>query len=217
MNNIIKFENYNLEKGAIMETKVEILEKKLFSNSSKLYTIEQTEQLARDVLCACEFNDIIGATPIIKIANYFGFSCLKANNMPDNISGNIFVGGTTKSIYNTDKVIIVGSDEEYAHQRFIIAHELGHYLIDYIGSPESENPSLLFTKTYPKVNHCSEKEIRADRFAAELLMPSKLFTKQYIKAAEASDFNKKYIVSYLSTFFKTKKSSIERRINEVTL
>lgn len=200
-----------------MSTKAEVLVRELSSNPAKKYTIEQTEQLARRVLCDCEFNNIIGATPIVKIANCFGFSCLKAENMPDDISGNIFIGGTTKSVYNTDKVIIVGNNEEYAHQRFIIAHELAHYFIDYIGSTEFKNPNLLFSKTYPKINHSSDEEIRADRFAAEILMPSELFLKKYIKAMEASDFNKKYTISYLATFFKTKKSSVQRRIDEVIL
>lgn len=200
-----------------MNKRIESLLNKLTSNPAKDYTITQIEDLANQVLKDCDFDNIFGATPIVKIANCFDFSCFKADNMPNDISGNIFVGSTAKSIYNTDKVIIVGNDEEYEHQRFIIAHELAHYLIDYIGSPESRDHNLLFTKTYPKNDHHSEEEIRADRFAAELLMPSKLFTKQYIKAAEASDFNTKYIISYLATFFKTKKSSIEKRISEVIL
>ena len=54
------------------------------------------------------------------------------------------------------------------------------------GSPEFKNPNLLFSKTYPKINHSSDEEIRADRFAAELLMPSELFLRKYIKAMEAS-------------------------------
>lgn len=200
-----------------MNKKIESLLNKLTSNPAKKYSITQTEDLANQVLKDCEFDNIFGATPIVKIANCFDFSCFKADNMPNDISGNIFVGGTTKSIYKTDKVIIVGSTEEYEHQRFIIAHELAHYLIDYIGSPESRDLNLLFTKTYPKNDHHSEEEIRADRFAAELLMPSKLFIRQYVKAMEAFDYNKKYTISFLATFFKTKKSSIARRIDEVII
>lgn len=195
--------------------KIDEIINNLKSNPAKNYSIEQTEDLAKQILKDCGFDNVSGATPIIKIANILGFLCLKAENIPEDISGNIFVGGTTKDIYNSDKVIIVGCDEEYEHQRFIIAHELAHYLLDYLGSIESKNPRLLFSKTYPKANHCSDEEIRADRFAAELLMPSKLFLKQYVKAMEASDFNRKYTVSYLATFFKTKISSIERRIDEV--
>lgn len=48
-------------------------------------------------------------------------------------------------------------------------------------------------------------------------MPAKEFARQYIKAMEVSDYNKRYAVAYLSNFFRTKRSSIERRIEEVIL
>lgn len=200
---IFSIDSYKQRKGDIMKT--ETLLKDLSVNPARNYTIRQTEDLARRVLHDCGFDNIMGATPIVKIANCFGFSCYKAENIPQEISGNIFVGGTTESIYNTDKVIIVGYNEEYEHQRFIIAHELAHYLIDYIGSAESKDKRLLFSKAYHKNNSFSEEEVRADRFAAELLMPAELFLKKYVKAMEASDFNKTYTISYLATFFRTKK------------
>lgn len=187
----------------------------LKSNPANEYTIQEAEELARRILKDGGYDNIIGPTPIIKIANNLGFSCFSASNMPEDISGNIFVGGTTKELYDSNQAIIVGKTEEPGHQRFIVAHELAHYLIDYLGSEESKNIGLLFSKTYPKHNHNSEEEIRADRFAAELLMPSELFLKTYIKAMEIYDYNKKNVISYLSTFFKTKKSCIERRIDEV--
>ena len=212
---IINMNNYK-RRSNDMKTKAKNLVNELFDNPAKNYTIEQAENLAKRVLSACEFCNINGAIPIVKISNCYDFSCLKAGNIPNDISGNIFVGGNTESIYNTDKIIIVGSDEEYEHQRFIIAHELAHYFIDYIGSPESQDSNLLFSRTYPKKNHSlNQDEVRADRFAAELLMPSDLFLKIYVKAMEIYDCNRKHVISYLSTFFKTKRSSIERRIDEV--
>lgn len=214
---IVKIIDIKMYKRGNDNMNTETLIKDLSINPAKNYTIEQSEDLARRVLRDCEFNHIIAATPIVKIANCFGFSCLKAENMPDDISGNIFVGGATKSIYKSDKIIIVGYNEEYEHQRFIIAHELAHYLIDYLGSNESKNPNILFTRTYPKKNHHSDEEVRADRFAAELLMPSDIFQEKYFKAMEASDYNRKYTILYLANFFQTKKSSIKRRIDEVIL
>lgn len=189
----------------------------LHENPVKDSTTEEAEELARKVLKAWRLDNVNGAVPIVKIANGFGFSCHKAENIPEDISRNIFVGGTTKEAYGNDKVIIVGSSEEYEHQRFIIAHELGHYLIDYIGSPESKDPGMLFSRAYPKQNHQSDEELRADRFAAELLMPSKIFLRQYVRAMEAFDYNKKYAISHLSTYFKTSKSSIRRRIEELII
>lgn len=188
---------------------------KLNNEPVKNYTISNAECLARDVLKIAGYANISGPIPIVNIAKKFGFLCLQAKDMPDDISGNIFIGGNTRKIYNSDKVIIVGCFEEKEHQRFIIAHELAHYLMDYIGSAASQNTDSLFSKAYLKQNHDTGEEIRADRFAAELLMPTELFLKQYAKAMERSNYNKSYTLSYLSTFFKTKKTSIEKRIDEV--
>ena len=195
----------------------EELVSQLRENPASSYTVKEVEKLAERVLEIGGYDDIVGPTPIVKIAEQFGFTTFRESTLPESVSGNIYVGGTTRDIYNTDKVIVVGEDEEYFHQRFIIAHELAHYLMDYLGSTISQTQSILFSRDYPKSHHDSEEEMRADRFAAELLMPAKAFARQYIKAMEASDYNKRYAVAYLSNFFKTKKSSIERRIEEVIL
>ena len=189
----------------------------IFLGKASSYTIREAEKLAKQVLEMGGYEDIVGPTPIVKIAEQFGFTTFEERTLPENVSGNIYVGGTTWDIYNTDKVIVVGEDEEFFHQRFIIAHELAHYLMDYLGSDISQKQSILFSRDYPKSDHDSEVEIRADRFAAELLMPAKEFARQYIKAMEVSDYNKRYAVAYLSNFFRTKRSSIERRIEEVIL
>ena len=200
------------ERGNFM---YEELVSNLQANPANRYTIKQAEKLASHVLEIGGYEDAVGPTPIVKIAEQFGFSTFTEANMPEDVSGNIFVGGTTEEIYNVDKVIVVGDKEEYFHQRFIIAHELAHYLMDYVGSDASYNGAILFSRAYPKINHNSEVEIRADRFAAELLMPAKQFVRQYLRAMEVSDYNKRYTVAYLSYYFETKRSSIERRIDEV--
>lgn len=131
--------------------------------------------------------------------------------MSDTISGNIFVDGSTRNDYDNDKVIIVGEDEPLAHQRFIIAHELAHYLLDYIGSGDYKKSDYTFSKIYPKVNYNSMEEIRADRFAAELLMPRKVFLAEYLKALKNSNFSKDYVITYLAELFKVKESCVRRR------
>ena len=187
----------------------------LQENPANQYTVKEAEKLADRVLEEGGYGDISGPTPIVAIAGAFGISTFKEANMPEDISGNIYVGGTTRDIYNTDRVIVVGDREEYFHQRFIVAHELAHYLMDYVGSPESSDRRLLFSRTYPRKGHDSDVEIRADRFAAELLMPAKQFIRQYLKAMENSGYHMRYTVIYLSNYFETKKSSVERRMKEV--
>ena len=132
-----------------------------------------------------------------------------------NISGNIYIGGTTAQCYpNSNKVIIVSDQIEYFHQRFIIAHELGHYLMNYLSNPEYiSNPNKLFTKPY---YNNKQNDSQADKFVAELLMPQHLFARQYIKAVERY-YDRCYTLSYLSSFFKVTKSLIKRHIKEITL
>ena len=54
--------------------------------------------------------------------------------------GNIYVGGTTKKLYGHDKIIIARKMRTLLTGRFIIAHELGHYLMDCVGSSLEKNP-----------------------------------------------------------------------------
>ena len=189
---------------------------KLKKVSANKYVVREAEELADQLLRQAGYFGKVQSTPVVKIAHKLGFSTFKEDNMGDDISGNIYVGGTTKEVYGTDQVIIVSSSEEYAHQRFVIAHELGHYLMDYLGSGEYKNEEKLFTRTYPKINHSSPEEIRADRFAAELLMPKEIFTSQYLKAMILYDFDKSIVVKKLAAMFVVKESSIRRRIEEIS-
>ena len=217
MGKVITFNKRKLiyEKEKRGDNMYEALVAKLKKQPATLYNVNAAEDLARQVLEIGGYNELTGPTPIIEIAKEFGFVTYKTSDMPEDISGNIFVGGTTKDIYDNNKVIIVSNNEELFHQRFIVAHELAHYLLDCVGNPEYIDESILFSKTYPKTNHDSVEETRADRFAAELLMPTKEFTIQYIKAMKRSNKNMRYVITYLSDFFETKKSSIRQRIQEV--
>lgn len=154
------------------------------------------------------------ATPIVKIIREFGIDICRAKRIPEGISGVIYAGGRTKKVYGSDKIIFTDDSEPFEHQRFVMAHELAHYLFDYLGNPERQNARITFAETYPRKNHNSVNEIRANRFAAELLMPKKLFIKQYNSAMDESN-SRFYTIKYLARYFQVKESSIEKRIYEV--
>lgn len=144
----------------------------------------------------------------------FGFSVFKEPITKSNISGNIYIGGTTANYYHSNRVIIVSDQIEYFHQRFIIAHELRHYLMNYLSNPKYiDNPKKLFSKPY---YNNKQNDQQADKFAMELLMPQHLFARQYIKAVERY-YDRCYTMSYLSSFFKVTKSLVKRHIKEITL
>lgn len=211
-----KKQNYTEDEvKRMMENKYKELVERLKNTPMGKCTPEKAELLADEVLELGGYKNIVGATPIVKIAQMFGFKTIALTKMMENTSGNIFIGGTTEDIYKAKKVIIVGYNEVLFHQRFIIAHELAHYLIDYLGSAVSKTPNILFQRAYTKTHHDSDEEIRADRFAAEILMPRDAFRKQYYGAMEESVFDEVYTISFLSYYFRTKESSIRRRIQEI--
>lgn len=113
---------------------------------AKNYVVREAESLADEVLEIYGHVGKSAPTPIIKIAHDFGFETYKAKDIPEDISGNIFIGGITKAHYGADKVIIVGESEPLQHQRFIVAHELAHYLMDYIGNENYNKIALTFTE-----------------------------------------------------------------------
>lgn len=162
------------------------------------------------------------ATPIVKIVNAFGIAAYTANNLSDDISGTIYANGTTKECYQNNVVIFTNMNEPYRHQRFVLAHELGHYIFDCRFNPQYKDQRKVFKKNYPHNEHSSIMENRANRFAAELLMPKKLFVEQYNQYVNRikkynldSIHSKEAVICYLADFFDVKIESIERRIQEV--
>lgn len=188
----------------------------LANNPASGYGIQDAEWLANAVLDAGGWDTHGQAIPIKDIAECFGFKVYAQDIIPDGAIGNIYVGGTTKKLYGHDKVIIAKKGEEPAHQRFIIAHELGHYLMDYVGSALERTPNRLFAQAYTKENHGAGDimEDRADRFAAELLMPKTEFLQEYARVMRMVESDMRFVIPTLAVYFDVKPGSIEKRIIE---
>ena len=75
---------------------------------------------------------------------------------------------------NGEKDIIVNQEDNRLRQRFTIAHELGHYYLHHIEAVDSEEHAIISFRGDRNV-----VEFEADRFAAELLMPSKQIDRLY--------------------------------------
>lgn len=175
------------------------------------------ENLARNVLRTGGWDSHEHSIPVKTIAECFGFKVYAQETILDNAAGNIYVGGTTKKLYGHDKIIIVRKNENFAHQRFIIAHELGHYLMDYVGSSLEKNPKKLFAQAYTNHGAGDVKEDRADRFAAELLMPVDEFIAEYVKVMKSVESDKRFAIPTLAAYFEVKENSVRRRLVETGL
>lgn len=179
------------------------------------YTISEAEELANRVLGLFKYGEK-GAVPIVKLVKKLEFSPYQKDMSNEKYAGDILIGGATKEQYGKDKVILVDKNAPLYHQRFVIAHELGHYFLDYY-QKKANNPDKQFSMAYINGDHSKKpEEVRADRFAAQLLMPKKLFLEQYDIAVRREN-DRRYVIPYLSAYFGTKESSIVKRFEELGL
>ncbi len=212
MNNIIIFKTYNLRKGDIMRPEELLYKLKEQNKMNHEYSLDEIRELTKQILSMASYYSGRCATPIVKIAKIFEFQTYKKML---NESGDININGDTFNIYGHDKVILVNKNEELFHQRFVIAHELAHYLFDFLGNSKYEDPKIKFAEPYKKDNHDTPQERRANTFAAEIMMPKELFIKQYNIAVNENSSNM-FVLIYLSKYFETSMDSIEKRIWEVS-
>lgn len=68
------------------------------------------------------------------------------------------------SLTSDGPLIRYNCNEPYVRQRFTIAHEIGHYILQH--GPAFRDPA----KNFSEFSH-DQKEVSANRFAAEILMP----------------------------------------------
>lgn len=93
---------------------------------------------------------------------------------------------------------------------FIIAHEIGHYVLEY----KEKNMSGMYANRYHERGHNnSENEI--DFFAANLLMLRDLFVKKYqeLKLCQTGDL----LIKSLAEYFVVTVKMTERRVEELGL
>jgi Zn-dependent peptidase ImmA (M78 family) len=111
------------------------------------------------------------------------------SSMEDDFCGKIFLSNDQKYY------IHVNESHAPTRKRFTVAHELGHYcydkeLLDSAGMILERNNNYS-----PVVN---EIEVKANQFAAELLMPQKHFLKQYSDLKTVDLLAKYFFVSELA-------------------
>ena len=170
---------------------------------------EQIEKRASDLLT--EINcDAFAYVDVVKLSEKIGFVIGNAD-LDDSEDGFIIVNPIEEIPYvKSNKVIGVNSKRSIEDKRFIIAHELGHYLLHY-----NESDRSIFAKR-ENIRGKSETENEADYFAACLLMPAAAFTREFQKSS-ASSFAPKVIEETLSALFVVPRESVSRRMVELSL
>lgn len=215
MNNVIRFRNYDWRRYNDMKFEQLLKDLKEKNEKGYEYSLKEIAEVANNILKEIDYYSWRGATPIVKIAKEFDFKTYR-ETLKNGKSGDIHINGETKDKYGHDKVILVNKKDELFHQRFVVAHELAHYLFEFLGNNDYLDSNIIFVDTYKKDKHETPQEKRANAFAAEIMMPSELFVKQY-NIARREDNNRIFILMYLSRFFETSIDSIEKRLMEVSI
>lgn len=131
------------------------------------------EQRALDVL-EKNGNKSDSFVNIVDIANNLGFIVGNVK-LPDDDDGFIIVDDVDHNLFDTgsNKVIGVRADQTTEWKRFIIAHEIGHYVLHY---DQKKDGGIYAHRDHKKGKGKIENE--ADYFAASILMPRDRFDKQ---------------------------------------
>ena len=174
---------------------------------NKKYLTSDMESIVQKILIETGNENTI-VVPVVNIAKQMKFDTFQKRLRLWFLSGFIGISRFYKRKYGTDHVICTNAKVHPYQQRFVIAHELAHFLFDY------NHKNGLYFNTYRKNHHNKESERRANAFAANLLMPREVFVREYNKA-KLINSDPVYLVMYLSDLFKSPRKAVLKRIHEV--
>lgn len=156
-----------------------------------------------------------GRVDIGKMARQLGFALFSTNALPAEVVGVMYLnltGKFSKDLGST-KLIALNKAFDELHQRFAIAHELGHYFLHESNCTEEDwEHAYAMTQDYEEG---IEKE--ACRFAAMLLMEKKSFIESYEVLKKDIDNEEVDIIEKLSLQFGAPQSAVKRRMSELGL
>lgn len=164
---------------------------------------KKIENRAEKVLSAYKYDSNTDVyVDAVCLARFFGFDVEEKKTLSATEDGCI-----TVSENQNEKCIAVNDTRSFEAKRFIIVHELAHYLLHYTGSGK-----FFMHRENTKGKNLEEND--ADYLAACLLMPKNSFKEQY-DLLKKDKKSQEEIVVILQSKFRTPSESIERRISEV--
>lgn len=210
MGELIKFYNFgdeNITKGDKMYMEF------LKNIRKKTKEINDMPARAKEVLDYFQVNDLSSGVPVVEILIKLGFKIFQSELEPAGLSAYIAVDPKLENVYGSNKITCVHINDSVGHKKFALAHELGHYLFDF-----NEKESWYYYNTYfPQKDEDAQepKEIRANKFAANLLMPREEFVQkleEYKKLESKVD-----IVNALGRYFVVSPTAVIKRFDELDI
>lgn len=177
----------------------------------KSNNISDMPMRAKEVLDYFEIKDISNGVPIIEILAKLGIKTYQMELQPESLSAYIAVNPKYQERYGTNKITCVNKKDNIGHKRFALAHELAHYLFDF-----DESNDVVYYNTYSTNDtEQSDVEMRANAFAANLLMPEEQFRK--LITANKKLESKADTVTLLAQYFQVSATAVLRRCQELDI
>lgn len=146
------------------------------------------------------------AVPIEKIAKKMGAK-VRFSPLDEELSGMIY-------IKNGTPIIGINSFHAPNRQRFTIAHELGHYVLEHSGLSEAVHVDKILMRGSIAASGTDEIEIEANRFAAEILMPVKFVQDEL--HGKIFDIDDEKAIQDLAKLFKVSTAVVQRRLGALS-
>lgn len=145
--------------------------------------------------------------PVERIAQGQGIT-IQSVPLDDELSGMAFVK-------DGKRVIVVNAGHHPNRQRFTVAHELAHHLLhqDYLAGGIHVDKVVLRRDALSR-SGTNAREMSANSFAAELLMPETLI-KPFIRLD--LDFNDEMVVERLARKFKVSTAALNYRLSNSSM
>lgn len=161
--------------------------------SNTQYTKEQIANIAADILEL--YGEKTYPIKVVALAEAMGLSVYDATFDRDDVAG---------IIKANEKKIYICKTDNAKRQRFSIAHEIGHYVLHYNSEYEfNENKHISFRDSLSTLGF-SIKEIEANYFAANILMPKDEVIKLY---------NNEFSVMDMANYFAVSQTAMGHRIS----
>jgi Zn-dependent peptidase ImmA (M78 family) len=146
------------------------------------------------------------AVKVEPIAKKYGITINKTD-LPENISG---------MLHKPSATIFVNQIHPKNRRRFTIAHELGHYFLSSISGVHVDKQIGLVFRDENSKEAIFAEEIAANRFAAELLMPSDM-VKNEIDKMDKSNLSVEDMIQNIADLFEVSSIAMTYKLKNLGL
>jgi Zn-dependent peptidase ImmA (M78 family) len=132
------------------------------------------------------FKNFLYPVDVIAIASHYNITVFSDTSLSDYQNGCILVND------NEEYEIIINKSHSVVRQRFTVAHEIAHYIFDrdYLDIHKS-----IDRDGDAKDHSYRHREIRANKFASELLMPEERFIDIFLELKNIDTLANYFLVS----------------------